>query len=134
MRSSMSNKFLHTFVYNTPARKRSIMFRVSLTSDSGYEVIAHSINNRVQTTIDRRRASDLKDALQTISELAKPYEKKKYEISASQPTPWEILATMDTPAASAAEATAQPIVALTTLVARTPSQFIGGGEMVPVLL
>ena len=101
----MSNKFLHTFVYNTPARKRAIMFRVSLTADSGYEVIAHSINNRVQTTIDRRRASDLKDALQTISELAKPYEKKKYEISASQPTPWEILATMDNPAGCGAAGT-----------------------------
>lgn len=130
----MSNKFLHTFVYNTPARKRAIMFRVSLTANSGYEVIAHSINNRVQTTIDRRRSSDLKDALQTICELAKPYEKKKYEISANQITPCEILANMATATAAAAGATIQPIVALTALVARTPSQFIGGGEMVPVLL
>ncbi len=114
------------------------MFRVSLTADSGYEVITHSINNRVQTTIDRRRAMDMKDALQTICELAKPYEKKKYEISADKFTPRDILADMATAAAAsaaaAAAAAAQPIVTLTALVARTPSHFIGGGEMVPVLL
>jgi len=130
----MSNQYLHTFVYNTPARKRAVMFRVSLTADNGYEVITHSINNRVQTTIDRRRAMDMKDALQTICELAKPYEKKKYEISADKFTPRDILADMATAAAASAAAAAQPIVTLTALVARTPSHFIGGGEMVPILL
>lgn len=128
----MSNQNLHKFFYLSPARKRSAVFKISLTAEHGYQVKAFSMVNQTLTPIETRSVENMKAALEIVCELADPFIKKKnYSLIDGADCPRQLLADMATSGAVVAPAPA-PAAPGPMAIAYGPRSFVGGGVMVPV--